>query len=128
MKIISRRAHGILDYVVGLILILSPKFFGFDTGGIESPPPVILGIAAFVYSLATNYELGVLKFLPFRVHLGLDVISGLLLAASPWIFRFADRVWVPHLVLGLIELGAVAMTRTASSEHPVSSSGTPAST
>src|SRR4051794_16143563 len=110
MKIISRRTHGILDYVVGLLLILSPKIFGFDTGGIESRLPVILGIAAIVYSLVTNYELGFLKFLPFRVHLALDVISGLLLATSPWTFHFADRVWVPHFVLGLIELGAVIMT------------------
>ena len=45
------------------------------------------------------------------------MISGVLLAISPWLFRFADRVWVPHVVLGLIEIGAVMMTRTAVSEH-----------
>jgi hypothetical protein len=128
MRIISRRAHGMLDYLVGLLLILSPKLFGFDTGGIESRLPVILGIAALVYSLCTNYELGVLKFLPFGAHLALDVMSGLLLAVSPWLFQFADRVWGPHLAFGLIELGAVMMTRTAASEHHTGAPGTPAHT
>jgi hypothetical protein len=112
-----------LDYIVGLLLILSPKIFGFDHGGIESRIPVFLGIAALVYSLCTQYELGLVKVLPFRFHLGLDVVSGLLLAASPWLFQFADRVWGPHLALGLVELGAVMMTQTAASEHHAGAPG-----
>ena len=37
---------------------------------------------------------------------------GVLLAASPWLFGFADRVYWPHLILGLAEIGAGLMTRT----------------
>jgi hypothetical protein len=111
MHPISRRNHGILDYVVGIILILSPKLFGFNATGIPERIPIILGIAALVYSLFTDYELGLFKLLPFRVHIVLDVLNGLTLAASPWIFHFADRVWIPHLVLGLLELGVVLLTQ-----------------
>jgi hypothetical protein len=54
---------------------------------------LILGWAALVHSLLTNYELGLFKVLPFRVHLTLDVFSGALLAVSPWLFRvFESRV------------------------------------
>jgi hypothetical protein len=127
-NIISRRTHGVLDYVVGIVLILAPRIFGFDTGGRESRIPIILGIAALVYSLLTNYELGVFKVLPFRLHLTLDTLSGLFLALSPWLFSFADQVWVPHLVLGLIELGAVFMTRTVASEQHTGAPGSPAHT
>jgi hypothetical protein len=116
MNILSRRAHGALDYIVGGLLILAPKIFGFE-GGIESQIPVILGISTIVYSLLTNYEMGLIKVLPFRAHLTLDVLSGIFLAASPWLFQFADRVWVPHLIVGLLELGAVFMTGTGASEH-----------
>jgi uncharacterized membrane protein HdeD (DUF308 family) len=38
------------------------------------------------------------------VHNLIDIAAGGLLAASPWIFGFADdsaNVWVPHLVVGL---------------------------
>lgn len=117
MHIISRRVHGILDYIAGLLLIFSPNIFGFATGGAEQRVAVILGIAVLVYSLLTNYEYGLFKVISFRAHLTLDVISGLLLAVSPWVFQFSDRVWLPHLVLGLLEVGAVLMTRTAASEH-----------
>lgn len=126
MHIISRRAHGALDYIIGILLVLAPKILGFDDGGIAARIPVILGIITIVYSLFTNYELGLFKMIPFRGHLTLDVIGGLFLAISPWLFQFADRVWVPHLVVGLIELGTVFMTSTGASEHHHPGTGTPA--
>ena len=126
MQIISRRTHGVLDYVVGVLLILAPRIFGFNTDGAEARIPVILGWATIAYSLLTNYELGVFKALPFRAHLALDLISGIFLAVSPWLFGFADRVWGPHLVVGLLEIGAVLMTRTTASEHGEIAGGTPA--
>ena len=117
MHILSRRVHGVLDYLVGILLILAPKIFGFDDGTAAARIPVVLGVAALIYSVCTNYELGPIKALPFRAHLTLDAMSGLFLAASPWLFQFADRVWAPHLVVGIVELGAVLMTRTSDSEH-----------
>lgn len=116
MNILSRRAHGALDYIVGIALIAAPKLFNFE-GGIEAQIPFYLGIATIVYSLLTDYELGLLRVLPFRAHLTVDVLAGLFLAASPWLFQFADRVWVPHVVAGLLELGVVAMTANRSSLH-----------
>jgi hypothetical protein len=127
MHILSRRAHGALDYIVGLLLIIAPKIFGFDDGGIAARIPVTLGIITIVYSLFTNYELGLFKLLPFRAHLTLDVISGIFLAISPWAFQFADRVWVPHVVVGLIELAAVFMTYSGTSEHHHHHPGAPGS-
>ena len=113
---LSSRAHGVLDYVVGLGLILSPRIFGLDTSIAEGKVPMMLGWAALIYSLLTRYELGLLKVLPFRAHLALDVMSGAFLAASPWLFWFADRVWVPHVVIGLFEAAAVVMTRKPAHE------------
>ena len=46
------------------------------------------------------------------VHLGLDAAAGLLLAASPWLFGFAEFVYLPHLILGILEMGAALMTET----------------
>lgn len=117
MHILSRRTHGILDYIVGILLIFAPNIFGFANGGAEQRVAVILGIAILIYSLLTNYEVGLFKLISFRAHLTLDVIGGLILAVSPWIFQFSERVWAPHLVVGLLEVGAVLMTRTAASER-----------
>lgn len=115
MNILSRRAHGVVDYIMGAVLILAPIVLGLE--GAARNVPMVLGFSALLYSLCTNYELGAFKLIPFRAHLTLDVMSGLLLALSPWLFGFSERVWVPHVILGLAEIGAVVMTRTGVSEH-----------
>lgn len=46
MKIISTKTHGILDYLVGIILISSPWLLGFADGGAKMWIPVILGAGA----------------------------------------------------------------------------------
>ena len=53
-----------------------------------------------------------MRFIPTRVHGMLDYASGLLLIVAPYLFGFADRVYWPHLILGLAEIGAGLMTRT----------------
>jgi hypothetical protein len=111
MKIINTKTHGYLDYIMGVLLIASPWIFDFARNGAETWVPVVLGISTILYSLFTNYELGVSRQIPMRTHLMLDTVSGVILAASPWIFGFADYVWQPHLILGIIELGAVLMTK-----------------
>jgi len=108
---ISTKTHGILDYTVGALMILAPWIFGFAAGGWETRIFVLLGVAALVYSLFTDYELGAIRELPMRIHLMLDFASGVLLAASPFLFGFADRVMMPHLFFGLFEIAAVLMTR-----------------
>jgi hypothetical protein len=45
-------------------------------------------------------------------HLWVDGLAGFFLAASPWLLGFADRVWLPHLLLGLAEFAAAFVTKT----------------
>jgi hypothetical protein len=111
MRFIPTGLHGILDYSVGAILAAAPWLFGFARGGAETWVPVALGLGAVGYSLFTDYEWGLVKRIPMPVHLGLDVGSGVLLAASPWAFGFADAVWQPHLLFGLFEVTAGLLTK-----------------
>lgn len=115
MRFIDSRTHGFMDYLMGIFLIVSPWIFKLDPGAPEGMILIILGAMALVYSLITRYELGMIKILSMKAHLTLDVLSGIVLAASPWIFGFADRVYLPHLILGLIEIGAGLMTKTSTS-------------
>jgi SPW repeat len=111
MRFIPTKVHGVMDYLVGILLIASPWLFGFDRGRMETWIPVILGAGALVYSVMTDYEMGLSKGLSMRTHLTMDLISGILLAASPWIFGFADYVYMPHLILGILEIGTSLMTK-----------------
>lgn len=111
MRVLSTKVHGYLDYLVGALLIAAPWIFDFDRGGAETWVPVILGVSAILYSLFTDYEMGASKGISMRTHLTLDILSGLILALSPWIFGFAEYVYLPHLILGIMEIGVALITR-----------------
>lgn len=116
MRFIGTKTHGYLDYIMGALLIASPWIFGFDKNDTATYVPIILGAAMIVYSMLTNYELGAWPEIAMSTHLTLDILSGALLAVSPWLFGFAEYVWAPHLVFGLLEIGAAAMTKRAPAE------------
>ena len=97
---------------MSILLIGSPWLLGFARAGGETWIPVILGVTMLIYSMFTDYEFGALRILPVKAHLFIDLLSGTFLAASPWILGFADYVFLPHLVLGIAEIGAALVTKT----------------
>ena len=87
-----------VDYAMGVLLIAAPWLFGFAAGGAKTWVPVILGACGAIgYSLFTDYELGLVRKISMTTHLGPDAGSGIFPAASPWIFGFADVVYLPTL-------------------------------
>ena len=108
VRFVPTAVHGVLDYLVGIVLILAPVLFGFtDVGGAAVALPRLLGGLLIFYSLLTNYELGIFKLIPMPYHLMVDFIAALLLAISPWLFHFSDqpsKVWYSHVVVGIAVL------------------------
>jgi hypothetical protein len=118
MRIIPTKIHGILDYVMGLLLIASPWIFDFARDGAETWVPVLLGVSTVMYSLFTNYELGISGKISMKTHLAIDLVSGIFLAGSPWIFGFSEYVYLPHVILGLTEVVAVLLSKTEPEHTP----------
>lgn len=118
MRFIPTRIHGILDYLMGAVLIAAPWILGFNRGGAETWVPVILGAGVIMYSLFTDYELGAVRKLSMSAHLMMDLIGGIILAVSPWLFGFSDFVYLPHLILGIAEIGAAIFTQREPETHP----------
>jgi hypothetical protein len=112
VRFIPTNVHGIMDYLMGVLLIAAPWLFGFARGGAETWLPVILGAGVILYSFFTDYELGAVKSISMPAHLWLDGLGGALLAVSPWLFGFSDLIVWPHLLLGLLEVGAALTTDT----------------
>jgi hypothetical protein len=110
MKAISSKAHGVIDYIMGIFLISTPGLFGFARGGPEAWIMIIIGGAIIVMSLFTDYEAGLVRAIPFNVHLWIDGLAGIILLLSPWIFGFSEFVMWPHIILGVLGAGAAMMT------------------
>lgn len=97
------------------MLIAIPWLAGFADGSAAMWLPVTVGILSILYSLITNYELGAAKMISIPLHLGLDAFFGLFLAASPWLFGFAETVQLPHVVFGMFEFIMGMITQTSKS-------------
>lgn len=111
MRIIPTRIHGVIDYLVGILYIVLPKVLHWNQPANYFIS--ILGVSIIVYSLLTHYELGAVKWIPMPVHLGLDVLGGLLLIAAPFIFPVAGNgvtTWM--VILGLFDLIVPLFTQT----------------
>ena len=105
--------HGVVDYLAASTLMTAfPKLAGIE--GTEASRHVrTAGAIHGGYSLFTDYPLGAFRAIPFRVHLALDALGAVALAAAPFItgsFRKGRRHWVPQVALCAFELGSLAMT------------------
>lgn len=112
MRFIPTRVHGLIDYLVGGTLIAAPRLLGFADGSARQRVPVAMGAFVIGYSAITNYERGLVKAIPMKTHLSLDVLTGTILASSRWVFGFAHRTWWPHLVVGLASIVVPQFTQT----------------
>ncbi|AKD03621.1 SPW repeat protein [Pontibacter korlensis] len=120
MRFIPTRFHGILDYVVGLILIAAPWLFGFSDSGWATWTIVAAGLATLLMTVMTDFEVGLVHKIPMQTHLMIDFGMGVILALSPWMFNFADRVFMPHLIGGIFAILSSLTTHRRPSETYVS--------
>jgi hypothetical protein len=44
----------------------------------------------------------------------MDLIAGIFLAVSPWLLGYADRVFLPHLLVGVMEIAVVIFSQRTS--------------
>ena len=88
--------HAYLDYPVAVLLIAAPFLLGL---GAEVPAArwlsVGTGVAALLLTVLTDHHLGLVRVLPYSVHLAVDFAVGVTFLAAPFVFGFAgiDRIY-----------------------------------
>jgi hypothetical protein len=110
---IDSTLHGVTDYTAGITLTtVFPRLTNIE--GTDSARQIrISGAIHGGYSTLTDYPLGIVKLIPFKVHLALDAVGALALAATPFVtgqWRKGRKHWVPQVGLCLFELASLAMT------------------
>lgn len=120
MRFVPTLIHGVIDYLVGLLLIALPFMLGLQ--GV--PRMLLLGLAAAVllYSFCTDYELGAVRYLRIRFHLLLDAAFGIFMLLLPSLFSFTAGAAAPIYLIGGVAVALVFTTEvraigTASSDN-----------
>jgi hypothetical protein len=114
VRLINTKLHGWIDYCFALSVIGFPWLFGYSRDSLEAYASFAVGGFIIFYSLFTNYEMGLLKWrgIPMKLHLFLDVVATVFLAAAPWIFHFNELTYLPFLSFGVIGFAITLLTDT----------------
>src|SRR3954453_21459187 len=87
---ISPRVHGMLDYLLAAALIAVPLAVQFhdDTATVVM---LVLGGAATLLAIGTNWSTGIVRILPPVVHGVAEVAGTIVLIMAPFVFGFAEH-------------------------------------
>jgi hypothetical protein len=90
MKFITKTIHAYLDYPVAFSLMALPFVLALG----QSHPAakwlgVGTGIAAFVLTLLTDHKTGVIRVVPYSVHLAVDFLVGVIFVFAPFVLGFS---------------------------------------
>src|SRR5262245_49939270 len=90
LRFVTRQVHAYLDYPVAISLMAMPIVLGL---GVSNPLAkwlsIATGVAAFVLTVLTDHELGVIKVLPFWFHVAVDRVVGLAVLVAPFVLGFS---------------------------------------
>lgn len=110
MKIISSKVHGILDYIVVVFLLASPTIFKME--GMLATFTYALGCIHFLLTILTNFELGIIKLIPFRIHGLIEIIVAVaLVAVAFWFYSQGSTLgFYFYFVVALLILVVFVLT------------------
>jgi hypothetical protein len=126
MRFISSRTHTYIGALVGVVLVVAPWLLQFDDVEPAKWSAIGVGLFVLVNELVTTSPSAPLKIVPMRVHVMLDVVTGVFLAVTPWLFGFADEdanAWVPHVVVGVLIAGYALVTDTSDAVQAAGTDG-----
>jgi hypothetical protein len=90
MRLIGAVSHGIIDYLMVVILIAGPSFAGFT--GRQEKYAYLLAAIMFTISVLTRYPLGVIRGLRFVLHGAVEFVLAILILILPWLANFSRGI------------------------------------
>jgi hypothetical protein len=115
IRFVTRKIHAFLDYPVALALIGLPFLLRL---GASNPLALWLsvatGVAAFVLTVLTDHETGIIRVVPYSLHVAVDFMVGLVFVAAPFLFGFSGLDAWFYWLNGAAVLTVIALSRPLS--------------
>lgn len=110
MSFVTKKMHAYLDYPVAVALMSLPFVLGLGTSNpIALWLSVCTGIAAFILTLLTDHQLGVIKVIPYKGHLIVDGLVGVLFVSAPFLFSLESTDAYFYWINGAAVLTVVSL-------------------
>lgn len=117
IRFVTRTVHAYLDYPVALALIALPFVLNLGAANpIAKWLSVATGVAAFVLTLLTDHETGVIRVLPYWFHVAVDRLVGVVFVAAPFVFGFGGLDAIYYWGFGATVL-IVTVVLSAPNQH-----------
>ena len=110
IRFVSKRIHAYLDYPVAASLMIMPVLLGLG----ESNPlafwlATITGVAALILTVLTDHHLGLIRVLPYGLHIAVDALVGLTFVLAPTLFGFQGADALYYWINGTAVLCVVSL-------------------
>ena len=113
MKFITKQIHAYLDYPVALALLGLPFLLNLGSShSLALSLSVATGVAAFILTGLTNHHLGLFKVIPYKIHLLVDFIVGIVFVIAPFLFSFKGVDAIYYWLIGAIVLIVVSLHKS----------------
>ena len=110
MRVLKPLSHGVIDYLMVLILAIGPGVAGFQ--GAQAKFCYLLAVVHFLLTIITNFPLGVLKRVPFWLHGAVEIVVAAFLVILPWLANFSRGIHSRNffVLIGLLIAVIFALT------------------
>jgi len=117
-RFVTKTMHAYLDYPVALGLIAMPFLLGIGSSNpLAFWLSVLTGVAALILTLLTDHKTGVLRVVPYKLHLAVDFSVGIVFVLAPVALGFSGLDYGYFLLIGLTVLAVVGFHKPETSEQ-----------
>ena len=90
-RFITKSIHAyVIDYPFAIVLIAAPFVLKLgQTGPVAMWLSVVVGVAALLLAALTDHPTGLVRIIPYWLHLWVDRAVGAVFVIAPFVFRFA---------------------------------------
>lgn len=91
MRFVTKSIHAyLIDYPVAVVLIVAPFLLNLgQSGPIAIWLSVVTGVAALLLPILTDHPTGLLRVIPYAMHLWVDRAVGIVFLIAPVVFGFS---------------------------------------
>ena len=118
-RFVTKTIHAYLDYPVAFALMALPFLLGLGTShplALTISP--VIGVAALILTVLTDHHLGLIRVLPYKFHLAVDLAVGLLFLALPFVLGFSGLDAAYYWLNGAAVVAVIALSKPEDNALP----------